>query len=243
MKLVVSNKRKEIQQAKAETIRFQIECGAFFRKYRALRGNTEGEVAEILRVDVQFIHDYESGKKAIPLDQVDALARFLAIPFDEIMELHLKLEKKLMPLSPSEKSQPEQSQVDARLVGKVVQQVRKALFLSEMDLALLLSKSGYAITQKEIETIESGAEPASAEFWVSFCHQCHLDLDSARSYSHFQHFARLYEAYKSNALRIPAGSKLINSIKKFQDANEAESYKLWYLFRFSMAFKRRWLRR
>jgi transcriptional regulator with XRE-family HTH domain len=237
MKLIVNNTSKEIQQARAATTEFQIECGAFFRDKRVSRGKTPGEVAEFLKVDPQLIEEYESGKEAIPLDQVDALSRFLGIPFTEIMELHLKLERKMMP-----SSQPEPHPVDARNVGKVLQQARKTLFLSLMDLAHLLSKHGYPITEGDLKRLENGTDAASAEFWLSFCSLCHLDLDSARTYSRTQHLLRLCEAYRTGELRIPMSSKLHNSFEKFQATNEANHYKLSYLFRFSLAFKRQWLK-
>jgi transcriptional regulator with XRE-family HTH domain len=237
MKLIINNQRKEIQQAKAATLEFQIQCGTFFREKRILRGKTESEVAECLKVTPQIIQDYESGKEAIPLDQVDALSRFLEIPFEEIMELHLKLEKKIMP-SPQSEQQP----LDAQDLGKVVLETRKTLFLSLRDLAHHLSKSGYPITEKVLSGIESGSEVASAEFWISFCSLCHLELNSARTYSRSQHLIRLYDAYRKNTLRIPMSSKLQNSFENFQAAREANSYRLSYLYRFSLAFKRHWLK-
>lgn len=237
MKLVVNNQRIEIEQAKAATIQFQIACGAFFREKRQLQRKTEDEVAEYLKITVEVIRAYESGKEAIPLDQVDALSKFLQIPHDEIMALHLQLEKKIMP-----QTQAEQQLIGARNAGKVVQQVRKTLFLSIKELASLLSKAGYPATESEIREIESGASLASAEFWMSFCSLCHLDLDSARRYSRSQHLANLCEAFKYDEIRIPVNSKLLNALEKYQAVIEANSYKLWYLFRFSLAFKRRWLR-
>ncbi|MFL5814653.1 MAG: helix-turn-helix domain-containing protein [Bdellovibrionia bacterium] len=237
MKLIINNLRNEIEQAKAATIEFQIECGTFFREKRVLRGKTEGEVAEFLKLAPQVILDYESGKEAIPLDQVDALSRFLEIPFKEIMELHLRLEEKIMPSPP-----PQQKSLDAQDLGKVVLETRKTLFLSLKDLAQLLSKSGFPITEEALTRIEEGSEVASAEFWLSFCSLCHLELNSARTYSRPEHLMRLYEAYRKNKLRIPMSSKLQNSFEKFHAAHEANSYMLSYLYRFSLAFKRRWLK-
>lgn len=235
---IMNKERKEIQKAKAETIQFQMECGAFFRNKRLLRGKTENEVAEFLALDAQVVQDYESGKEAIPLDQVSALSEFLAIPFEEIMELHLRLEKKLMPAA-----QPEPSPVvEAKSTGHIVQEAREALFLSARDLATLLTNVGYSITEEKLREIETGGEAASVEFWISFCALCHLDLDSVQSYSRSEHFVRLYEVYKKNQLRIPASSALVSALEAFQATNDANSYKIWYLFRFSSVFKRQWIK-
>jgi transcriptional regulator with XRE-family HTH domain len=235
MERVPNNRKKEFERVKAAMQRFQVTCGGFFREKRLLQNRTEEEVAGFLRVSAQTIRDYESGNEAIPLHQVDALSRYLRIPPEEILQLHLNLEKAIMPDLVSERNLTE-----SRDIGKIVQQARKTLFLSGETLAKILSHSGYPISEQELSWIESGEVNASSSFWHAFCTLLHLDLDAVRGYSRWKHLTEFNAAFRKNEVRFPIGSELLNALENHQHATEAHNFKLAYLLKFSLAFKRRW---
>ncbi len=234
MKLVVSNNKRDVELLKAATHRFQVRCGAFFRAKRILRDRSEEDVAEFLKISVQTLRDYESGKEAIPLYRVDGLSIYLEIPPEEIMELHLDLEKKIMPKPPFEERFAE-----GRDVGKVVHQARKTVFLSPSSLARLLSRSGDEISEEEVLQIENGTKPASLKFWESFCALVHLSVDSVEGYSRLEHLTRISDGLKNNSLRFPVGSKLLIALESYQIAHEVNEYKVSYLLNFCLSFRRR----
>lgn len=238
MKFVMKDLKKPLEEVKAATVQFQAICGAFFKEKRALQCKTEEDVASFLQVPVQLVHDYESGKEGIPLYHVEALSRFLKTPPEEIMELHLDLEKKLMP-----KPLFDQDLIDGLSIGRVVKQARKTATLSKRTLAQLLSKAGYPISEQEIMKIELGQVPVSVGFWFNFCALTHLALDAVRGYSRWDHLAHINTVLRNKEIRIPVGTMLLNSLECYRYASKANDYRAAYLSEFSTALQRGWIGR
>jgi len=234
MKLIVNNKKKHIEQIQSATHQFQERCGTFFNEKRRQQKKTKQDIANFLNVPIEVVHSYESGKEGIPLFHVHALSEFLNIPQEEIMELYLNLETKFLPKAIFDQDIVHMN----RKAGELVRKARKTVFLTQKALAQLLTRSGYAITEKEIKSIEKNSKNATIDFLVAFCKLIHLNIDSISGYSRFEHLSQVNDAFQRNELRFPISSKLLNALEGYRHAWEVNDYKMSFLLQFSLPIRR-----
>ena len=205
-------------------LEFQIRCGAYFHEKRLHAKKTEKEVANHLKISVQTLRDYETGKTGIPLCGAHSLSNYLGIPADEIMELFHELKERIKP-TPFYK----QDFLVDKGIGAIIKAARDTLSLTSDDIIQLLSNERFILSKDELLRLEAGRAAPSSDFWLHFCRVLHLNLDAVHGYSRWQHLALVHAALKRDEIRIPLNPKVLTALSDYKTALEEHWKKISYL--------------
>lgn len=212
------------KQLKQATLQFQVRCGGFFQAKRVQANKTEQEVANFLKVSVEALRDYESGKEGIPLSCVYSLSNCLSIPSEEIMELHLDFEEQACL-----KRFGAQEFFGNGDIGETIRCARETVFLTVNEIAELVSSTGDSFSIEDVLLYENGGKEPPIDFWKNFCRLTHLHHDALDGYSRWLHLDQVSTAFNVGEIRFPLREEILKALDEHQAAREAKEYKSLYL--------------